>query len=168
MSWLVVPVAIWPFHSWPLISPVSLYSWKYLLDATNVHSIGPTKAPVKSAPRSLFAGPHLPITSNVDPALENVPPVQMLPLAKAPVEKNTEPIACPEPMDVELMLTLLNCSPNDVMPLAVIVTEPNWLVRSIVSARATAGKTTTSSASSAVHTTRLICSLHRITSVAKY
>jgi len=112
----------------------------------------PMKLPVKSAigpvhlkhPVRLFAQGPTPTTSNVEPVLAKVPPLQMLPLVRAPVEKVTEPRLCPEGALIKKKLT--NWDPLDTVPLAVMLTVPN-LLRISGSAQADMGNSSAQSAS---------------------
>jgi hypothetical protein len=64
-----------------------------------------------------------PVTTKVDPALENVPPAEMLPLVKAPVENLTEPRECPEAATIPL--NRISSDPVEVMPAFEIAILPN-------------------------------------------
>src|SRR5215471_5518761 len=72
--------------------------------------------------------------SKLEPTLEKVPPVQMLPLERAPVEKLRVPKEWPG--GAVIPLKLISSDPTETMPLLVIVTVPYLLVRSIPSALA--------------------------------
>src|SRR4029077_21016325 len=107
---------------------------------TSVHAIGPVKAPVKMAP--LGTPLAFPVTTNFEPTLENVPPAEMLPLVKAPVEKVTEPRECPLAAAIPLKLISSDCV--EMMPAFEISIVPNRLVRLIPSAKAVRGKASAS------------------------
>jgi hypothetical protein len=101
-----------------------------------VQVIGPVKLPVKIA---LCGTPFpFPVTSNVEPELENVPPAAILPVVRTPVEKLTEPRECPGAALTPLKL--VSCDPIEVMPAFEIAILPNWFVRTIPSAKAVSGK----------------------------
>lgn len=99
----------------------------------------------------------------LDPVAENVPPADIEPLARAPVEKLTEPKECP--LGAVMLMKLASCDPVELITDEPIVPapavpaipeiemEPNWLVRSMPSAQAVIG---TANASIAKITTRLI------------
>src|ERR1700674_5968619 len=87
-----------------------------------------------------FGTPWLPfpVTTSVEPTLEKVPPAEMLPLIKAPVDKVTEQRECPLVATIPLKLISSDCV--EAMPAFEIAMLPNRLVRLIPSAKAAGGK----------------------------
>src|ERR1035437_4405756 len=77
------------------------------------------------------------VMTKLEPALEKVPPVQMLAPVKAPVEKLTEPRACPG--RAVRPPNMFSWDPLDTIPALVMVTVPNWLVIAIPLAQAGIG-----------------------------
>ena len=136
-----VPLTVLPVYSVPEIVPLRVYVTFAPCVLTSIHVIGPVKAPLKMAP---LGTPWLPfpVTTSVEPTLENVPPAEMLPLIKAPVEKVTEPRECPLVATIPLKLISSDCV--EVMPAFEIAMLPNRLVRLIPSAKAAWGKASTS------------------------
>src|SRR6266481_435892 len=146
----VVPVTVRPSHNWPEIAPARVYVLSCPLTAVSVQLTSPVKLPEKITVLCPCAQLPLPITLNVEPTDENVPPPASVPPIIAPVVKLTEPREWfPEAV---VPLKLFSCEPVDAMPALETETVPNWLVRVIPSAQAAIGN---ANASNIRTTTRL-------------
>src|SRR3977135_368517 len=102
------------------------------------------------------------MTTKLDPASENVPPVWMLPVRSAPVENETEPSVWPGV--AVIALKLWRGERADVTPALEIEIEPCTLTKSIVSANAATGN---ANANNAKTQTRLIFSSKDLIAVSQ-
>src|SRR5271167_3083647 len=96
------------------------------------------KLPLKMVP---LGTPYLPepVTTKLEPVLEKVPPPERLPVARAPVEKLSEPRLCPGGAFHQLKPNPVSSDQVVAIPALVMVTEPDSLVKLTVFAHAAIG-----------------------------
>src|SRR5450432_169872 len=90
--------------------------------------MGPKKLPLKIVPLGTPYWPK-PVAIKLEPSPEKVPPVEILPVRRAPVAKLTHPRSCPGGDFFHSRLKAVSSDRFDTIPASPIVTEPNWFTR---------------------------------------